>query len=127
MAPKGSPQKNKVSGDKKPKDDRDIQSKINEIISEGGGTGGMGVKMEVDYSTTVEEKIPKAKELAAQNKLDDALEMLIALEKQTRTGCDMHSTSKVLVAIVQICFEVRVLIWKQILPGFPLNRLLFPY
>ena len=87
----------------------------------------MGVKMEVDYSTTVEEKIPKAKELAAQNKLDDALEMLIALEKQTRTGCDMHSTSKVLVAIVQICFEVRVLIWKQILPGFPLNRLLFPY
>lgn len=107
MAPKGSPQKNKVSGDKKPKDDADIQSKINEIISEGGGTGGMGVKMEVDYSTTVEEKIPKAKELAAQNKLDDALEMLIALEKQTRTGCDMHSTSKVLVAIVQICFEAK--------------------
>ena len=64
--------------------------------------------MEVDYSSTVEEKIPQAKELAAQNKLEDALEMLLALEKQTRTGADMHSTSKVLVAIVQICFEVRV-------------------
>ena len=101
MAPKGSPTKN-VKGT----DDADIQSKINEIISE-GGSSGMGVKMEVDYSSTVEEKIPQAKELAAKNKLEDALEMLLALEKQTRTGADMHSTSKVLVAIVQICFEVR--------------------
>ena len=103
MAPKGSPTKN-VKGTK----DEDIQSKINEIISEGGGGTGGNVKMEVDYSSTVEEKIPQAKELAAQNKLEDALEMLLALEKQTRTGADMHSTSKVLVAIVQICFEVRV-------------------
>ena len=104
MAPKGSPKKNG-----KGVDDADIQSKINEIISEGGGgAGGAGVKMEVDYSSTVEEKIPQAKKLAAQNKLDDALEMLLALEKQTRTGADMHSTSKVLVAIVQICFEVRL-------------------
>lgn len=102
MAPKGSPTKN-VKGTK----DEDIQSKINEIISEGGGGTGGNVKMEVDYSSTVEEKIPQAKELAAQNKLEDALEMLLALEKQTRTGADMHSTSKVLVAIVQICFEVR--------------------
>jgi len=101
MAPKGSPTKN-VKGT----DDADIQSKINEIISE-GGSGGMGVKMEVDYSSTVEEKIPQAKELAAKNKLEDALEMLLALEKQTRTGADMHSTSKVLVAIVQICFEAQ--------------------
>lgn len=103
MAPKGSPKKNG-----KGVDDADIQSKINEIISEGGGgAGGAGVKMEVDYSSTVEEKIPQAKKLAAQNKLDDALEMLLALEKQTRTGADMHSTSKVLVAIVQICFEAQ--------------------
>lgn len=88
--------------------DAETQSKINEIISEGGGgAGGMGIKMEVDYSSTVEEKIPQAKELAAQNKLDAALEMLLALEKQTRTGADMHSTSKVLVAIVQICFEAQ--------------------
>ena len=32
--------------------------------------------------------------------------MLITLEKQTRTGADMHSTAKVLVCIVQICYEV---------------------
>ena len=100
MAPKGEPKKDKAV------DDAEIQSKINEIISEGGGGAGSSLKMEVDYSETVAEKIPQAKELAAQNKLDDALEMLLSLEKQTRTGADMHSTSKVLVAIVQICFEV---------------------
>ena len=103
MAPKGTPKKN-IKGT----DDADIQSKINEIISDGVGATGMGIKMEVDYSTTVEEKIPQAKALAAQDKIDEALEMLLALEKQTRTGADMHSTSKVLVAIVQICFEVRI-------------------
>ena len=103
MAPKGTPKKN-VKGT----DDADIQSKINEIISDGVGATGMGIKMEVDYSTTVEEKIPQAKALAAQDKIDEALEMLLAVEKQTRTGADMHSTSKVLVAIVQICFEVRI-------------------
>merc|ERR1712226_370570 len=102
MAPKGTPKKN-IKGT----DDADIQSKINEIISDGVGATGMGIKMEVDYSTTVEEKIPQAKALAAQDKIDEALEMLLALEKQTRTGADMHSTSKVLVAIVQICFEAQ--------------------
>merc|ERR1712029_1339203 len=89
------------------KKDADVESKINEIIADGSGLGGANPKMEVDYSETVEEKIPQAKELAAQNKLEDALEMLLALEKQTRTGADMHSTSKVLVAIVQICFEAQ--------------------
>jgi len=83
----------------------DIQNKINEIISE--GSSAIGAKMEVDYSSAVDEKIPQAKDLAAQNKLEEALEMLIALEKQTRTGADMHSTSKILVAIVEICFEAQ--------------------
>jgi 26S proteasome regulatory subunit N5 len=50
-------------------------------------------------------QIPEAKELAKKN-LTEALEMLIILEKQTRTGADMHSTAKVLVCIVQICYEV---------------------
>ena len=102
MAPKGS--KNEKGAD-----DADVQSKINEIISEGGGgPAGTGVKMEIDYSAAVEEKIPQAKELASQGKLDEAIEMLLTLEKQTRTGADMHSTSKVLVAIVQLCFEVSM-------------------
>lgn len=33
------------------------------------------------------------------------MEILLSLEKQTRTGADTHSTSRVLVAIVKLCFE----------------------
>ena len=102
MAPKGTPKK----GDKIA-DDAEVQSKINEIISEGVGGAGGNIKMEVDYSDRVEKEIPQAKKLVAQNKLNDALEMLLTLEKQTRAGADLHSTSKVLVAIVQLCFEAK--------------------
>ena len=31
--------------------------------------------------------------------------MLSGLEKQTRTGCDTHSTARVLVTIVQLCYN----------------------
>ena len=34
--------------------------------------------------------------------------MLMSLEKQTRTGSDMHSTARVLVTIVQLCFNAEV-------------------
>ena len=40
-------------------------------------------KMEVDYSSTCDQKIPEAENLA-KTKLQDAIDMLIALEKQTR-------------------------------------------
>ena len=92
-------------GIQKPNDE-DIQSKINEIIVEGSGGGGGPVKMEVDYSQTTEKKVPEAQDLAKKGRLDEALEILLNLEKQTRTGGDMHSTSKILVTVVQLCFEV---------------------
>jgi len=38
-------------------------------------------------------------------KLIEALEGLLTLEKQTRTAADMFSTSRILVAVVKICFE----------------------
>lgn len=63
--------------------------------------------VQVDYSSTCDEKIPTCKELAAKGKIHDALDQLLTLEKQTRTGADMVSTSRVLVAIVQICFEAK--------------------
>jgi hypothetical protein len=86
--------------------DVDVEAKINEIIIDGAPSGA-GVKMEVDYSETTDEKVPKAKAMAEkEGKLDEAIEMLVTLEKQTRTGCDMHSTAKILVAIVQMCYEV---------------------
>jgi 26S proteasome regulatory subunit N5 len=82
----------------------DTENRINEIISEGTG---QVVKMEVDCSSLVSEKVPLAEKLAKENKLDEALELLLGLEKQTRNGSDMHSTSKVLVAIVQLCYQVN--------------------
>ncbi|XP_052764852.1 26S proteasome non-ATPase regulatory subunit 12-like [Mya arenaria] len=64
-------------------------------------------KMEVDYSSTVDEKVPKCEKLAKQGKLSDALEILLAMEKQTRTGADTHSLSRVLETIVRLCFETK--------------------
>ncbi|XP_050539669.1 26S proteasome non-ATPase regulatory subunit 12 [Daktulosphaira vitifoliae] len=66
---------------------------------------GRMVKMEVDYSATCDEKISVAESLATSGKLQEALDVLLALEKQTRTGSDMVSTSRVLVAVVQMCFH----------------------
>ena len=91
--------------------------------------GANVVKMEVDYrwvysslklnlldifisSETCDKKIPEAQTLAAKGKLNEALEMLLALEKQTRAGADSHSTGRVLVTIVQLCFEAKD--WKQL-------------
>ncbi|KAG7302868.1 26S proteasome non-ATPase regulatory subunit 12 [Plutella xylostella] len=68
---------------------------------------GKIVKMEVDYSTTCDEKIPMWKSWAAQGRIQEAIDQLLALEKQTRTGADMASTSRILVAVVQICYEAK--------------------
>jgi 26S proteasome regulatory subunit N5 len=92
-----------------------------DILTEAGRI----VKMEVDYATTCDEKIPECEKLAKSGQLNEAIEALLSLEKQTRTvnklsvikvtetqtllpslqGSDMVSTSRVLVAIVQLCFE----------------------
>nr|CAG4638400.1 EOG090X04UV [Cyclestheria hislopi] len=69
--------------------------------------GGRIVKMEVDYSSTCDEKIPQCKKLASENKINEAMDILLSLEKQTRTGADAISTGRILVAVVQICFESK--------------------
>ena len=55
--------------------------------------------------------MPEAKTFAAKGKLNEAFEMF-ALEKQTRSGADTHSTGRVLVTIVQLCFEAKE--WNQL-------------
>lgn len=40
-------------------------------------------------------------------KLTEAVDSLLSLEKQTRMAADMQSTARVLVAIVRFCFEVK--------------------
>ena len=42
------------------------------------------VKMEVDYSDTVDKVIPECETLAAEKKLNEAIDKLLVLEKQTR-------------------------------------------
>ncbi|XP_071487476.1 26S proteasome non-ATPase regulatory subunit 12-like [Diadema antillarum] len=64
-------------------------------------------KMEVDYSETVDRRLPEFEQLAKEDKLTEALEGLLSLEKQTRTAADMHSTARILVTIVKLCFEAR--------------------
>merc|ERR1711976_368499 len=67
----------------------------------------MGQKMEVDYSTTVDEKIPECEKLTKSGKLNEAVDILLSLEKQTRTGSDAISTGRLLVAIVKQFYEAK--------------------
>jgi len=68
--------------------------------------GSIFNKMEKDYSEETKQKVEQAKQLAKQNKLDDAIEnVLLPLEKLTRLAGDMPSTSEILEAVVEICFE----------------------
>jgi len=89
-------------------ENKTTDEKISEIMGEGATT----VKMEVDCSATTDVKIPEAQTLAAQGKLSEAMEVLVTLEKQTRSGADTHSTGRVLVTIVQLCFEAGD--WAQL-------------
>ncbi|XP_040573226.1 26S proteasome non-ATPase regulatory subunit 12 [Lepeophtheirus salmonis] len=85
--------------------DVDVESKINEIIVEGSG---IGPKMEVDYAETVNETIPKAEKLVrSEGKLNEALELLSAMEKKTRVGSDSASTGRILVCVVRLCSESK--------------------
>ncbi|XP_037949394.1 26S proteasome non-ATPase regulatory subunit 12 [Teleopsis dalmanni] len=71
--------------------------------------GGRITKMEVDYSPTCDEKIPRAKDMVKNNpdSFHEAIDILLQLEKQTRLGADMVSCSRVLVAICQICYDTQ--------------------
>jgi 26S proteasome regulatory subunit N5 len=52
-----------------------------DILTEAGRI----VKMEVDYASTCDEKIPECEKLAKSGQLNEAIEALLSLEKQTRT------------------------------------------
>jgi 26S proteasome regulatory subunit N5 len=45
---------------------------------------GRLVKMEVDFSDTLEKKLPEVQEMAKNGQVQEALESLLSLEKQTR-------------------------------------------
>eukprot|EP00698_Gefionella_okellyi_P019949 TRINITY_DN6198_c0_g1_i1.p1 TRINITY_DN6198_c0_g1~~TRINITY_DN6198_c0_g1_i1.p1 ORF type:complete len:465 (+),score=103.02 TRINITY_DN6198_c0_g1_i1:95-1489(+) len=56
-------------------------------------------KKSEDFSGIVDRRLPELKDLATTN-IDQAVEQLLALEKQTRLGEDASSTSRVVEAIV---------------------------
>lgn len=64
-------------------------------------------KMAEDFSATVEKVIPENEKLAKSGKLNEAIENLYVLEKQTRQAEDIPSTRKLAVAIVRICFQAK--------------------
>ncbi|KAL8163546.1 UNVERIFIED_CONTAM: 26S proteasome non-ATPase regulatory subunit 12 [Gekko kuhli] len=68
---------------------------------------GRIVKMEVDYSSTVDQRLPECEQMAQDGRLQEAIETLLSLEKQTRTASDMVSTSRILVAVVKMCYEAK--------------------
>lgn len=68
---------------------------------------GRLVKMEADYSSTVDSVLPEAEKLTKDGRLTEALEKLYVLEKQTRLAADMRSNTRVQIGIVKSCFESK--------------------
>jgi len=65
-------------------------------------------EMEQDFSPQVDTALPLARTLALQKgNLQEAVENLLTLEKQTRQGHDIPSTSKLATEIVRLCFEAK--------------------
>jgi 26S proteasome regulatory subunit N5 len=60
-----------------------------------------------DFSSAVDAVLPATDKLAASGKLNEAIEQLLALEKQTRTGGDAISNGRVLVQIASLCFKQK--------------------
>ncbi|KAK6009778.1 hypothetical protein OSTOST_25264 [Ostertagia ostertagi] len=52
-------------------------------------------KMDVDYTSQVDEAIPKANAIAAKGDVAAALDSLTNLEKLTRLGSDMKSNTRI--------------------------------
>jgi len=67
-------------------------------------------KMQEDFSAKVEQVVPEQQKLAQAGKLNEAIENLLALEKQTRQAEDYHSTSRLAKEILRLCFEAKD--WK---------------
>ncbi|KAG8905440.1 hypothetical protein FRC01_008353, partial [Tulasnella sp. 417] len=64
-------------------------------------------KQEKDYTPEVDAVLPEATSLAKSGKLQEGLEKLLALEKQTRNGADAKSTTRLLSAVATLCYEAK--------------------
>ncbi|BGP31089.1 proteasome regulatory particle subunit [Rhodotorula toruloides] len=66
---------------------------------------GLARKQEADLTPQCDEAIPAAEQLAKEGKLQEALDKLLALEKQARNASDLASTSRLLIAVIDIFFS----------------------
>ncbi|KAF9824565.1 hypothetical protein SFRURICE_004022 [Spodoptera frugiperda] len=65
-------------------------------------------RIEIDFRSTCYEKIPLWKSWAAKGRVQEAINQLLFLEKQTRARSSVPDvTARILVAIVQIYFEAK--------------------
>ncbi|KAJ8083731.1 proteasome regulatory particle subunit [Marasmius tenuissimus] len=64
-------------------------------------------KQEKDFTPEVDALLPEAESLAKAGKLQEALDKLFALEKQTRNAADLNSTTRLLKTISQHCYDAR--------------------
>jgi len=64
-------------------------------------------KQEEDYTPQVDEALPKAVALATSGKLREAVDGLLPLEKKARIANDAHSTSRILEAVVTMCYDAK--------------------
>jgi 26S proteasome regulatory subunit N5 len=70
---------------------------------------GTLVKQEADYSALLDEKLPGIEKMVENGKLQEAIEILLQMEKQARIAADTHSTSRLLVSIVKFCYQQKTL------------------
>jgi len=64
-------------------------------------------RMEIDYSDTVDKLLPECQQLVDKGQLNEALEKLNIMEKQTRVACDAISNGRIMVKAVQLCLESK--------------------
>ncbi|TFK77288.1 PCI-domain-containing protein [Pluteus cervinus] len=64
-------------------------------------------KQEKDYTKEVDVLLPEAAAIVKAGKLQDGLDKLFALEKQTRNAADLSSTSRLVKAIVQHAYDAE--------------------
>ncbi|KAI0314771.1 PCI domain-containing protein [Amylostereum chailletii] len=64
-------------------------------------------KQEKDFTKEVDEAIPQAKTLQEAGKLQEALDKLFALEKQTRNAADLKSTTRLVTGIIELAYNTR--------------------
>ncbi|WVF69209.1 hypothetical protein IAT40_003985 [Kwoniella sp. CBS 6097] len=62
-------------------------------------------KQERDFSAEVKALQPEVEKLAKDGKLQDAVDKISALEKQTRNAADMTSTASLLTLLTRLCWE----------------------